>query len=189
MDFDTAASCYTSFLKSLVGGKPKGAVELAALILAMTLGFRSRFYCLVPRRFRGPWVLCAIVFAGLLGCDGYDGEPTVELKPTDHAYLEGLAAELTATLPSKIDKYSEITGVSVVPSGLRYTLRMIHMPAHTVDHGRIKSARVNITERSCNDDKERHELEAGIARHYIVHGMEDLPAGRFFISDAACRSE
>lgn len=189
MDFDTAASCYTSFLKSLVGGKPKGAVELAALILAMTWGCRSRCYCFVPRRFRGPWVLCAIVFAGLLGCDGYDSEPTVELKPTDRAYLEGLAAELRATLPSKIDKYSEITGVSVVPSGLRYTLRMIHMPAHTVDHGRIKSARVNITERSCNDDKERYELEAGIARHYIVHGMEDLPAGRFFISDAACRSE
>ena len=167
----------------------KGAVVLAASILAMTCGWPSRCSRLVPRRCRGPWLLCALVFVGVLGCDGSDSEPTVELKPTDRAYLEGLAAELTATLPSKIDKYTEITGVSVMPYGLRYTLRMVHMPAHTVDHGTIKSARVSITERSCNDDKERYELEAGIARHYIVHGMEDLPAGRFFISDVSCRVE
>ena len=167
----------------------KGAVVLAALILAMTCGWRLRCSHLLPRRCCGRWVLCVFVFLGVLGCDGSESEPTVELKPTDRAYLEGLAAELTATLPSKIDKYTEITGVSVVPYGLRYTLRMVHMPAHTVDHGAIKSARVSITERSCNDDRERYELEAGIARHYIVHGMEDLPAGRFFISDVSCRAE
>ena len=150
---------------------------------------RSKDPRCVLLRGHGFSVLCAWLLVGLFGCESSTSEPAVELKPTDRAYLEALVAEQILTLPSKIDKYTELTGVSVIPSGLRYKLRMIHMPAHTVDHGTLKTTRVNITQKSCNDAKERFELEAGVARHYVVYGMEDLPAGRFFVSDAACRSQ
>ena len=150
---------------------------------------RSKGPRCVLLRGHGFSVLCAWLLVGLFGCESSTSEPAVELTPTDRAYLEALVAEQILTLPSKIDKYTELTGVSVIPSGLRYKLRMIHMPAHTVDHGTLKTTRVNITQKSCSDDKERFELEAGVARHYVVYGMEDLPAGRFFVSDAACRSQ
>lgn len=172
-----------------MGRKTQGAVMVADLLLAIRCGAPSGCLRYVPLSRHWSMAVCASLFAGLLGCNESSSEASVELKPTDRAYLEGLVSELMPTLPSKIDKYSEITGVSVIPSGLRYDLRMIHMPAHTVDHGTLKSARMNLAERSCNDGKERFELEAGVSWHYIVHGMEDLPAGRFFISDAACRSE
>ena len=169
--------------------KPRGAVMLAAVFSAITCGCQSRDSRFVSGHSHWPRALCAFVLASVLGCEGSGGKPTVELKPTDRAYLEALVAELIPTLPSKIDKYTEVTGVSVMPLGLRYELRMIHMPAHTVDHGTLKAARVNITQKSCSDDKERFELESGVDHHYIVHGMKDLPAGRFFVSDASCRSQ
>jgi hypothetical protein len=161
----------------------------AALFLANVLRCRSGCSRFVAKRGHGSRVLCSLLIGGVLGCDSSTREPTVELRPTDREYLEALVAELMPTLPSKIDKYTEVTDVSVVPSGLRYELRMVHMPAHTVDHGTLKTARVNITQKSCDDDKQRFELEAGVDHHYIVHGMEDLPAGRFFVSDASCRSQ
>ena len=172
-----------------MGDTPRGAVVSAALFMANARSTRSKDPRCVLLRGHGFSVLCAWVLVGLFGCESSTSEPTVELKPTDRAYLEALVAEQILTLPSKIDKYTELTGVSVIPSGLRYKLRMIHMPAHTVDHGTLKTTRVNITQKSCSDDKERFELEAGVARHYVVYGMEDLPAGRFFVSDAACRSQ
>ena len=122
---------------------------------------RSKDPRCVLLRGHGFSVLCAWLLVGLFGCESSTSEPAVELKPTDRAYLEALVAEQILTLPSKIDKYTELTGVSVIPSGLRYKLRMIHMPAHTVDHGTLKTTRVNITQKSCTDDKERFELEAG----------------------------
>ena len=161
----------------------------AALFLANAWCSRAACPRFVRKHGHGWRVLCALVLAGILCCESSTSEPSVELKPTDRAYLKALVAELIPTLPSKVDKYTEITGVSVMPSGLRYELRMIHMPAHTVDHATLKTARVNITEKSCSDDKERFELEAGVDRHYVVHGMEYLPAGRFFVSDASCRSQ
>ena len=161
----------------------------AALFMANARSTRSKDPRCVLLRGHGFSVLCAWLLVGLFGCESSTSEPAVELKPTDRAYLEALVAEQILTLPSKIDKYTELTGVSVIPSGLRYKLRMIHMPAHTVDHGTLKTTRVNITQKSCSDAKERFELEAGVARHNVVYGMEDLPAGRFFVSDAACRSQ
>ncbi|WP_435213749.1 hypothetical protein ACMAY6_01240 [Luminiphilus sp. nBUS_16] len=172
-----------------MGDTPRGAVVSAALFMANARSTRSKDPRCLLLRGHGFSVLCAWVLVGLFGCESSTSEPTVELKPTDRAYLEALVAEQILTLPSKIDKYTELTGVSAIPSGLRYKLRMIHMPAHTVDHGTLKTTRVNITQKSCSDAKERFELEAGVARHYVVYGMEDLPAGRFFVSDAACRSQ
>lgn len=134
----------------------------------------------------GPLLLCAI--SNLIGCTGQgaDEAATVVLKPTDAAYLEAAAQEISQSLPSKINKHTEIMSVTAVPSGLRYDIRMIHMPAHTVDHKTLRVAQVQIGERSCADDKERLELDSGVAMHYVVHGMEEDPAGRFFISDRFC---
>ena len=78
--------------------------------------------------------------------------------------------------------------VKAIPYGLRYNIRMIHMPAHTVDHNTLKSAKLQIAERSCGDDKERLDMDAGVAMHYVVHGMEARSAGRFFISDVFCEA-
>lgn len=172
-----------------MGDTPRGAVVSAALFMTNARSTRFKDARWVLLRGHGFRVLCAWALFALFGCESSTSEPTVELKPTDQAYLEALVAEQISTFPSKIDKYTELTGVSVIPSGLRYRLRMIHMPAHTVDHGTLKTARINITQKSCSDDKERFELEAGVTRHYVVYGMEDLPAGRFFVSAAACRSQ
>jgi len=113
--------------------------------------------------------------------------PEVVLKPTDAAYLEAAVMERSLSLPSKINKHTEIMSVTAIPAGLRYNIRMIHMPAHTVDHQALRVAQVQIAERSCGDERERLELDAGVAMHYVVHGMEKNTAGRFFISDVYCR--
>lgn len=115
--------------------------------------------------------------------------PEVVLRPTDAAYLEAAVAARSQSLPSKINKHTEIMSITAIPSGLRYNIRMIHMPAHTVDHQTLRVAQVQIAERSCGDEIERSELDAGVAMHYVVHGMEKDTAGRFFISDVYCRGK
>ena len=136
-----------------------------------------------------PRSLALLVLPCLVACGGAsDGSKPPALKPTDAAYLEALVLELSRTLPSKINKYTEIMSVKAIPYGLRYNIRMIHMPAHTVDHNTLKSAKLQIAERSCGDDKERLDMDAGVAMHYVVHGMEARSAGRFFISDVFCKA-
>ncbi|MGD2007360.1 MAG: hypothetical protein PVJ95_03730 [Cellvibrionales bacterium] len=110
------------------------------------------------------------------------------MKPTDAAYLLAAVAKKNLTLPAKINKQTEITGVSAIPSGYRYEVRMIHMPAHTVDHTRLKTAEVQIAERSCSDEQDRFEMDSGVAMHYVVRGMDSGVAGRFFVSDVYCKS-
>ena len=133
--------------------------------------------------------LIVLVLPCLVACGGAsDGSKAPVLKPTDAAYLEAVVLELSRTLPSKINKYTEIMSVKAVPQGLRYNIRMIHMPAHTVDHNTLKSAKLQIAERSCGDDKERLDMDAGVAMHYVVHGMEARSAGRFFVSDVFCEA-
>ena len=124
----------------------------------------------------------------LIGCGSDNADEAVLLKPTDAAYLLAAVAEKSLTLPAKINKQTEITGVSAIPRGYRYEVRMIHMPAHTVDHNRLKTAEVQIAERSCTDEQDRLELDAGVSMHYVVRGMDQGVAGRFFVSDVYCRS-
>ncbi len=137
----------------------------------------------IPRR----WML---VFACpfLVACGAADSEQGVVIKPTDAAYLLAAVAKKNLTLPTKINKQTEITGVSVIPSGYRYEVRMTHMPADTVDHNRLKTAEVQIAERSCSDEQDRFEMDAGVAMHYVVRGMDSGVAGRFFVSDVYCKS-
>lgn len=135
-------------------------------------------------------ILGLTLLSFLMGCGGQesDGKAAVPPKPTDAAYLEAVVTAISQTLPTKINKYTEIMSVSAIPSGLRYNIRMIHMPAHTVDHKTLRVAQHQIAERSCGDERERLELDAGVALHYVVHGMEAESAGRFFISDVFCKA-
>ena len=133
--------------------------------------------------------LVAVLMGVLQGCDNSYafmlGGP--RLSSSDPQYMRKAVSSIQRSLPTKLNRITEVSDVAAVGRRMEYTVRMVHSPTRSVDHNQLRETQELVAEYNCRDRRARDAMDAGITMQYVVRGMDDGVAGRFAVSDSACR--
>ena len=108
-------------------------------------------------------------------------------KPGSPDYIDEAVEEIKARLPERVDNYTQLSDVKGTRNGFEYTLRLVHSPTATVTHDWLERTKLLLAGQSCDNQRTRAELDAGLTMNYVVRGKDNRIAGRFFISEAICQ--